>query len=114
MRSATGQCALEIGDARMDCCKVPRPEHDDDDDGIGWTTTITLPPRIAPTDLSNGVPMPLCGSSLSPLDSVHWRYATRGWTAARCCARSLTMTTTALVGQRVLFAEREVEREREN
>ncbi len=57
----------------MDCCEVPRLQHNDDDDGIGQRMTITLPPRIAPTDLSNGAPMPLCGSSLSPLDSVRWR-----------------------------------------
>ncbi len=58
----------------MDCCKVPRHQHDDDDDnGIGRMTTITLPPRIAPVDLSDGVPMPSCGSSSSPLDSVRWR-----------------------------------------
>jgi hypothetical protein len=64
---------LEIGDARMDCCEMPRLQHDNDDDGIGRRTTITLPPRIAPADLSNGVPMPLCGSSSLPSDSVHWR-----------------------------------------
>ncbi len=58
----------------MDCCEVPRLQHDDDDDdGIGWTTTITLPPRIEPADLSNGAPMPSCGSSSSTPDSVHWR-----------------------------------------
>ncbi len=53
----------------MDCCKVPRLQHDNDDDdnnGIGRTTTITLPPRIVPADLSDGAPMPSCGSSSSP------------------------------------------------
>jgi hypothetical protein len=69
----TGQRALEIGDARMDCCEVPRLQHDDDDDGIGRRTTITLPPRIAPADMSNGAPMPSFGSSSSPSDSVRWR-----------------------------------------
>ncbi len=64
---------LEIGDMWMDCCKVPRLQHDNDDDGIGRTTTITLPPRIAPADQSNGAPMPLCESSSSPSDSVCWR-----------------------------------------
>jgi hypothetical protein len=29
----------------MDCCEVPRLQHDDDNDGIGRTATITLPPR---------------------------------------------------------------------
>jgi hypothetical protein len=37
----------------MDCCEVPRIQHDDDDDGIGRRTTITLPPRIAPADMSD-------------------------------------------------------------
>ncbi len=54
----------------MDCCEVPRLRHDDDDDNIGRRTTITLPPRIAPADLSDGAPMPSCGSSWSPSDSV--------------------------------------------
>ncbi len=57
----------------MDCCKVLRLQHDDDDDNIGWRTTITLPPRITPADLSDGAPMPSCGSSSSPTDSVRWR-----------------------------------------
>ncbi len=72
----TGQHALEIGDARMDCCEVPCLQHDDDDDGddgIGRRTTITLPHRIAPADLSDGAPRPSCGSSSSPSDSVRWR-----------------------------------------
>ncbi len=57
----------------MDCCEVPRLQHDNDNDGFGRTMTITLPPRIAPADLSDGAPMPSCGSSSSPLDSVRWR-----------------------------------------
>ncbi len=69
----TGQRALEIGNARMDCCEVPRLQHDDDDDGIGRRTTITPPPRIAPADLSDGAPMLSCGSSSLPSDSVRWR-----------------------------------------
>ncbi len=56
----------------MDCCEVPRLQHDEDDNGIGRRMTITLPPRIAPANLSNGAPMPLCGSSSSPSDSVRW------------------------------------------
>ncbi len=64
---------LEIGDVRMDCWEVPRLEHDDNNNGIGRRTSITLPPRIAPADLSNGTPMPSCGSLSSPLDSVRWR-----------------------------------------
>ncbi len=50
----------------MDCCEVPRLQHDDNDDGIGRTTTITLPPRIAPADLSDGALMLSCRSSSSP------------------------------------------------
>ncbi len=57
----------------MDCCEVLRLQHDDDDNNIGRRRTITLPPRIAPADLSNGTPMPSCGSSSSPSDSVRWR-----------------------------------------
>ncbi len=30
----------------MDCCEVPRLQHNDDDDSIGRTMTITLPPRV--------------------------------------------------------------------
>ncbi len=37
----------------MDCCKVPHLQHDDNDDGTGRRTTITLPPRIALADMSN-------------------------------------------------------------
>jgi hypothetical protein len=50
----------------MDCCEVPRLQHNDDDNGISRTMTITLPPRIAPADLSDGALMLSCGSSLSP------------------------------------------------
>ena len=57
----------------MDCCKVPHLQHDDNDDNICWRTTITLPSRITPMDLSNGAPMLSCGSSSSPSDSVRWR-----------------------------------------
>ncbi len=57
----------------MDCCEVPCLQHDDDDNGVGWRTTITLPPRIAPADMIDGAPMPSCGSSSLPLDSVRWR-----------------------------------------
>jgi hypothetical protein len=71
----------------MDCCEVPRLQHDDDDDGIGWRTTITLSPRIAPADLSNGAPI-----------AVVWIIV------VAIGQRALEIgKTTALVRQRVLF-----------
>ena len=60
--------ALELGDKRMDCCEIPIVPLAQADEMNGSTVTqkaksmdssslITFPPRIAPTSLSDGVPI---------------------------------------------------------
>ncbi len=74
----------------MDCCKVPRLQHDDDDDGIGRRTTITPPP-----------PHRACEP-----EQWHANAVVRIIVVA-IGQRALEIgKTTALVGQRVLFGGR--------
>ena len=58
--------ALELGDKRMDCCEIPLVDinhtssSNDEDIKQQQTSTpqtITYPPRIAPTSLSDGTPV---------------------------------------------------------
>jgi hypothetical protein len=71
----------------MDCCEVPRLQHDDNDDGIGRRTTITPPlPHRA-----HG-PERWCANAVVRIIVV------------AIGQRALEIgKTTALVGQRVLF-----------
>jgi hypothetical protein len=89
---------LEIGDTQMDCCEVLHLQHNDNDNGISRTTTLTPPP-----------PHRARGPE---------RWRTNAVVRIFIVAigqRALEIgETTASIGQQVLFKEREIEREREN
>jgi hypothetical protein len=120
---AIGQRALEICNAWMDCCKVLRPELDNDNDGIGWTTGALCRERGRERErklkgdrerVQGGAYMVRCngrGQEEWGGDGALTNLARRG--REDKVGRDLMMTT-ALVRRWVLFAEREIEREREN